>query len=336
MLDSLMRPLRDLRISVTDRCNLRCPYCMPREVFGPGFEFLAREQLLSFEEIAVVVRAAAPLGVSTVRLTGGEPLLRSQLERLVALLAEVPGIEDIALTTNGLLLARDAQRLSDAGLRRVTVSLDSLEPATFADMSGASVAPERVLAGIEAAHAAGLSPVKVNMVVRRGRNERCVLRMAEHFRHRPEILRFIEFMDVGTTNAWRPEEVLPAREIAREIAARWPLEPLSPGREGEVAERYRYADGAGEVGFITSISEPFCGSCTRARLSADGKLYTCLFAHRGHDLRALLRAGAGAARLTERLGEIWSLRADRYSAERSAADGGEQRAERIEMSYIGG
>jgi cyclic pyranopterin phosphate synthase len=336
MLDRLKRPLRDLRISVTDRCNLRCPYCMPRAVFGPEFPFLAREKLLSFEEITRVVRVAAAHGVTKVRLTGGEPLLRRELDRLVEMLAGVQGVSDIALTTNGLLLARHARRLRDAGLDRVTVSLDALDEIALRSMSDAGVSPEVILEGIEAATRAGLEPVKVNMVVRRGRNDHCVQDMAEHFRHRPEIVRFIEFMDVGSTNGWRTADVVPASEILAVIGARWPVEPLPPEREGEVATRYRYRDGGGEIGLIHSVSSPFCGGCTRARLSADGQLFTCLFARRGHDLRGLLRSGAGEDELERRLREIWVARTDRYSAERSSATDSAQTPPKIEMSYIGG
>jgi cyclic pyranopterin phosphate synthase len=335
MLDRLQRPLRDLRVSVTDRCNLRCPYCMPREVFGEGFRFLAREELLSFEEITRVVTVMAASGVTKIRLTGGEPLLRRDLERLVEMLARVGGISDLALTTNGLLLARNAERLRDAGLDRVTVSLDALDPAALRSMSDSPVSPERILEGIEAAGDAGLAPVKVNMVVRRGRNDHSVLDMAARFRHRPEIVRFIEFMDVGSTNGWRAAEVVPAGEILSTIEARWPLQPLAPAREGEVATRYRYRDGGGEIGLIHSVSAPFCGSCTRARLSADGQLFTCLFAHGGHDLRGVLRGGGGDLELERRLSEIWEARGDRYSAERSS-ESDPQPAPKVEMSYIGG
>jgi GTP 3',8-cyclase len=338
MFDVHHRPMRDLRISVTDRCNMRCPYCMPREVFGPGFQFLERSELLTFEEIERVTRIVVGLGVGKVRITGGEPLLRRNLEGLLELIAAIDGVEDLALTTNGLLLAGRAEALARAGLRRVTVSLDALEPETQALMSDTPAAPERILGGIEAATAAGIAPVKVNMVVRRGRNEHQVLAMAEHFRNRPEVLRFIEYMDVGATNGWRLEEVLPAAEILEVIGARWPLKPIPAGRDGEVARRYRYLDGAGEIGVISSVSEPFCGSCNRARLSADGQLFTCLFARRGHDLRALLRAGASDAAISQNLASIWGRRDDRYSAERSAGTRqGEQGQDgRVEMSYIGG
>jgi len=340
VLDQLGRPLRDLRISVTDRCNLRCPYCMPREVFGPGFAFLERRELLTFEEITRIARALADLGVVKIRLTGGEPLLRRELERLVEMLSGIGGVAEIALTTNGLLLAPRAATLRDAGLTRVTVSLDALDRETLMSMSGAPLSPARVLAGIDAAAEAGLQPVKVNMVVRRGFNEHHVLAMAERFRHSGHVLRFIEYMDVGSSNGWQPSEVVSAEEILHGIRQRWALEELPPSREGEVASRYRYCDGAGEIGVIHSVSKPFCGGCTRARLSADGKLYTCLFATGGHDLRALVRTGAGEEQLTRRLREIWGARADRYSAQRSASAGleaepGEQ-PPKIEMSYIGG
>jgi GTP 3',8-cyclase len=351
VLDRLDRRLRDLRISVTDRCNMRCPYCMPREVFGPGHAFLDRAELLSFEEIARLAAVLAAQGVTKLRLTGGEPLLRRGLERLVEMLTRVEGIEDVALTTNGLLLAARARSLADAGLDRVTVSLDSLDAGVLRSMSDTPVSPARILEGIEAASAAGLEPVKVNMVVRRGVNEHSVLAMAERFRFRPQVLRFIEYMDVGSTNGWRLAEVVPASEILATIAARWPLQPLPATRAGEVATRYRYRDGGGEIGLIHSVSAPFCGGCTRARLSADGHLFTCLFARSGHDLRALLRSGASDAEIAERMGAIWTAREDRYSLMRtreSAAvdplqpihDAQEQAREasqpKVEMSYIGG
>ncbi len=336
MRDQLDRPLRDLRISVTDRCNLRCPYCMPKEVFGPGYTFLAGAELLSFEEIARVTRVLAAQGVDKLRLTGGEPLLRHGLEHLVEMLAGIDGIDDIALTTNGLLLAGKARSLADAGLRRVTVSLDALDDKTLHAISDAPTSAGRVLGGIDAAAAAGLSPVKVNMVVRRGVNDGCVLAMAERFRHSRQVLRFIEFMDVGSTNGWRATEVVPAAEIRERIAARWPLEPLAPTRAGEVATRYRYRDGGGEIGLIHSVSEPFCASCSRARLSADGKLFTCLFARRGHDLRAMLRDGTDEHDLAERTRAIWTGRDDRYSAQRTERQRPLESPAKVEMSYIGG
>jgi GTP 3',8-cyclase len=335
VLDHFERPLSDLRISVTDRCNLRCPYCMPREVFGRDYAFLPRKELLSFEELARLCRVFARLGVRKVRLTGGEPLLRRELELLVGQIAAIEQIEDVALTTNGTLLARRAAGLRKAGLGRVTVSLDALEPAVFAAMSDARSSLGAVLAGIDAAGRAGLAPVKINMVVRRAVNEHCVIPMAERFRWRPEILRFIEYMDVGTTNGWRPEEVVPAAELHDAIDARWPLEPLGSQRPGEVATRYRYRDGAGEIGFVHSVSSPFCSSCTRARLSADGRLYTCLFASAGHDLRAPLRAGASDAEIEALIAAVWTARTDRYSAERAQLHAHEA-GPRVEMSYIGG
>ncbi|MGN6372327.1 MAG: GTP 3',8-cyclase MoaA [Solirubrobacteraceae bacterium] len=331
-LDRLSRPLCDLRVSVTDRCNLRCPYCLPREAFGSGFAFMPPSELLSFEEITRVCGLFARLGVSKIRLTGGEPLLRRGLERLVEMLVRVEGIEEVALTTNGTLLSAKAKPLADAGLRRVTVSLDALDQDVFESMSDTHAPLARVLEGIDAAGAAGLAPVKVNMVVRRGVNDHCVLPMAEHFRARPETLRFIEYMDVGNSNRWRLEEVMPAAEILATIAERWPLQALEPERPGEVATRYRYSDGAGEIGVIHSVSKPFCGSCTRARMSAEGKLYTCLFATRGVDLRSMLRADIDDQELQARLRAIWSARSDRYSAERARGTA----AKKIEMSYIGG
>jgi cyclic pyranopterin phosphate synthase len=346
MLDTLGRPMRDLRISVTDRCNMRCRYCMPREVFGAGHRFLPRDELLSFEEIARVAAVLAGHGVRKIRLTGGEPLLRRGLENLVAMLAAIDGIEDLSLTTNGLLLARRAHALADAGLNRVTVSLDALDPATLHRIADAPVAPKRILDGIEAATDAGLGPVKVNMVVRRGVNDGELIAMANRFRDSPQVLRFIEYMDVGSTNGWRREHVVPAAEILALISARWPLETLPPTTPGEVATRYRYADGAGEIGVIHAVTAPFCHGCTRARLSADGRLYTCLFATGGHDLRELLRAGAEDAEIAAALAGVWAGRSDRYSAERSAerpaapprnARRGDPPARpRVEMSYIGG
>jgi len=312
---------------------------MPSEVFGPDFTFMARAELLSFEEIERLCRAFAEQGVQKIRLTGGEPLLRAELPRLVAMLAQIAGIEDIALTTNGTMLTGKAQALREAGLGRVTVSLDALDGGVLRSISHRPFPLARVLAGIDAAAQAGLAPVKINMVVRRGANDHCILEMAEHFRGRGEILRFIEYMDVGSTNGWRHSDVVPAAEIREAIERRWPLEPLAPNAPGEVATRWRYRDGAGEVGFIHSVSEPFCSSCTRARLSADGRLYTCLFATAGEDLRGMLRAGASDAELARRIGEVWGARTDRHSAERALAGASAQRAAKapkIEMSYIGG
>jgi GTP 3',8-cyclase len=332
VLDTLGRPARDLRISVTDRCNFRCVYCMPKEVYGRSYRFLERRQLLTFEEIERLSRVFASLGVEKLRLTGGEPLLRRELERLVEMLGAIPGV-DLTLTTNGSLLPQKARVLADAGLRRVTVSLDSLDDQVFRAMNDVDVPVERVLAGIEAAAAAGLSPVKVNMVVKRGANEDSVLPMARYFRGSGHILRFIEYMDVGHTNGWCLDDVVSAAEIVATISAELPLEPIEPNYAGEVARRYRYRDGGGEIGVIASVTEPFCGACTRARLSAEGRLYTCLFATEGHDLRALVRGGASESELAERIGRIWRARGDRYSELRSAETAD---LPKIEMSYIGG
>jgi GTP 3',8-cyclase len=331
-LDTLGRPVRDLRISVTDRCNFRCVYCMPKEAFGRDHAFLERSELLTFEEIERAARVFADLGVSKVRLTGGEPLLRRELERLVAMLAAIPGL-DLTLTTNGSLLPQKAALLASAGLRRLTVSLDALDDDVFRAMNDVDFPVERVLAGIEAAGAAGLTPVKVNMVVKRGLNEDSVLPMARHFRGSGHILRFIEYMDVGHTNGWRLDDVVPAAEIVAAIDAEYPLEPVEPNYPGEVARRYRYHDGAGEIGVIASVTKPFCGACTRARLSAEGRLFTCLFATEGYDLRALLRSGARDEAVTEALSDVWRSRTDRYSEIRS---GETADLPKVEMSYIGG
>ena len=332
VVDTRGRHLRDLRISVTDRCNFRCVYCMPKEVFGRDYEFLARDQLLSFEEIERLARAFVRHGVRKIRLTGGEPLVRRGIEHLVELLASVPELEDLTLTTNGALLPAKAKMLRDAGLRRVTVSLDSLDDETFRAMNDVDFPVERVLEGIEAAAAGGL-PVKVNMVVKRGMNEDSVVPMARFFRGTGHVLRFIEYMDVGHTNGWRLDDVVPAAEIVAMLDAEWPLDPVEPNYPGEVANRWRYRDGAGEVGVIASVTQPFCGGCTRARLSAEGRLYTCLFAVRGHDLRALVRGGASDAELDEAIGRIWLRRSDRYSEIRSENT---LDLPKVEMSYIGG
>jgi len=339
--DGLGRPLRDLRISVTDRCNLRCPYCMPREKFDAGHMHLAHADILTFEEIERLARLFILLGVKKIRLTGGEPLLRRGIERLVEKLARLQTAEgqplEIALTTNAVLLARKARALKDAGLGRVTVSLDGLSDATFRRMSDSGVAVTTVLEGIAAAQAAGLGPVKVNMVVKRGMNEHEIVPMAEHFRHSGIVLRFIEFMDVGSSNGWRMDDVVPAKETLDLIAARFPIEQIEPGHRSEVAERWRYADGGGEIGVIASVTQAFCHECTRARLSTDGKLYTCLFAGEGGDLRALLRQGESDRVLTNLIADTWSRRTDRYSQLRNVATGeAVQPARRIEMSYIGG
>jgi GTP 3',8-cyclase len=330
--DTLGRPVRDLRISVTDRCNFRCVYCMPKEVFGRDYRFLERRELLTFEEIDRAARIFAELGVNKIRLTGGEPLLRRQLERLVEMLAGIPGL-DLTLTTNGSLLPQKASALADAGLRRVTVSLDSLDDEVFRAMNDVDFPVERVLAGIEAAAAAGLAPVKVNMVVKRGLNEDSVLPMARYFRGSGHILRFIEYMDVGHTNGWRLDDVVPAGEIVETIDAEHPLDPVAPNYAGEVARRYRYRDGRGEIGVIASVTKPFCGACTRARLSAEGRLFTCLFATKGFDVRALVRSGASDADLARALAAVWRSRDDRYSEIRSAET---LDLPKVEMSYIGG
>ena len=332
-MDHLGRGLRDLRISVTDRCNFRCPYCMPKEIFGHSYTFLPRAEILSFEEITRVVGAAASLGVTKVRLTGGEPLLRRELDTLVAMLSEVDGITDLALTTNGALLAGKANGLRAAGLARVTVSLDSLDEAVFAAMNDVGVPLGRVLDGIAAAVDAGIWPVKLNTVVKRGVNDDGLVELAQFAREHGLIARFIEYMDVGTTNGWRLDDVVPAAEIVRRIDAVLPLEPAEANYRGEVARRWRYRDGSGEVGVIASVTQPFCSDCTRARLSTDGKLYTCLFAGAGHDLRALLRAGASDEELREALAKIWAGRGDRYSEQRTTLTAPTRR---IEMSYIGG
>jgi GTP 3',8-cyclase len=330
--DSLNRPVRDLRISVTDRCNFRCVYCMPKEVFGRDYSFLERAELLTFEEIERTARIFARLGATKVRLTGGEPLLRRELERLVGMLARIPGL-DLTLTTNGSLLPQKAALLAEAGLRRVTVSLDSLDDDVFREMNDVDFPVERVLAGIEAAAAAGLAPVKVNMVVKRGLNDESVLPMARYFRGSGHILRFIEYMDVGHSNGWRLDDVVAAAEIVSAIDAEHPLEPLDANYPGEVAQRYRYRDGAGEIGVIASVTQPFCGACTRARLSAEGRLFTCLFATKGFDVRAVLRGGASDTELAKALSGVWRARADRYSEIRSAET---LDLPKVEMSYIGG
>ncbi len=329
------RPLTDLRISVMDRCNFRCPYCMPRETFGDQYRFLAAAERLSFDEIARLARLFAAEGVSKVRLTGGEPLLRSGLADLVGELSSIEGIVDLALTTNGVLLAQHASELAAQGLSRVTVSLDSIDPATFRRMSGGFDGLERVLDGIRAALEAGLSPVKVNAVIQRGINDGQALDLARHFRGTGVVLRFIEYMDVGNRNDWRRELVVPSRELRDSISAAWPLRPLARAHRGEVAERHAYVDGAGEIGFISSVSQPFCGDCTRARLSSDGKFYTCLFATQGTDFRAMLRSGADDDELRRLIRTVWSRRDDRYSELRERPSC-EPQPQKIEMYYIGG
>ena len=329
--DTRGRGMRDLRISVTDRCNFRCVYCMPREVFDSGYRFLPHEAILSFEEIARLAGVFAGLGVQKIRLTGGEPLVRRHLHRLVEMLAELP--VEITLTTNGSLLAKQVQDLKNAGLHRVTVSLDSLDEATFRAMNDADFPVAKVIEGIEAAAAAGLGPVKVNMVVKRGVNDGGIVAMAERWRGTGSIVRYIEYMDVGSTNGWRMDDVVPSAEVVRRISERWPLEPAGANYAGEVAERWRYADGAGEIGVISSVTQAFCASCTRMRLSTEGSLYTCLFAQTGHDLKRLLRTGASDDALRNEIAAVWQRRTDNYSEMRTAETAKERK---VEMSYIGG
>ncbi len=330
--DTRGRPLRDLRISVTDRCNFRCVYCMPKTVFGRDYPFLPRAELLSFEEISRLARLFVAHGVQKVRLTGGEPLLRRDLERLIAMLARIDGLE-LTLTTNGALLAKRARSLRDAGLQRVTISLDALDDRVFRAMNDVDFPVERVLEGIAAAQSEGLAPVKINMVVKAGVNDGQILPMARHFKGSAQVLRFIEYMDVGSSNGWKLDEVIPSEELVRRIDAEMPLQPVDANYPGEVAERWRYRDGGGEIGVISSVTRAFCGTCTRLRLSTEGKLYTCLFADHGHDLRAVLRAGGSDEALAAAIGGIWRTRGDQYSEMRTAATAG---LRKIEMSYIGG
>ncbi|MCP4203168.1 MAG: GTP 3',8-cyclase MoaA [bacterium] len=330
--DRLRRPLHDLRISVTDRCNFRCTYCMPRDVFGADYPFLPRDEILSFEEIGRLAALFGQLGARKFRVTGGEPLLRKGLDRLISILAAIDGA-DVALTTNGVLLPNQAAALAAAGLRRVTISLDSLEDGVHREMGDTTAPVESVLAGISAAEKAGLSPVKINTVVRRGCNEDAILDLVRHFRGSGHIVRFIEFMDVGMTNGWSLDEVVPADEILERIGEVYPVEPMGPNYPGEVARRYRLLDGSGELGIVASVTHPFCGGCTRARLSTDGQLFTCLFSSEGLDLRAPLRAGAGDDELLAIIGGRWQSRNDRYSEQRSQAT---LAPAKIEMSYIGG
>jgi cyclic pyranopterin phosphate synthase len=337
VLDRLGRPLRELRISVTDRCNFRCGYCMPAEVYGEDYRFAPRGDVLSFEEITRVVRVLVErFGVHKLRLTGGEPLIRKELFRLVGMLAQIAGADDLSLTSNGELLAGQAQVLRDAGLRRATVSLDAIDEPTFLRMSGGRGSLANVLAGIDAALSAGLAPLKINCVVQRGVNEHAVAQLAAHFRGSGAIVRFIEYMDVGTVNRWSPDDVVSADAIRAQIETVAALEPLAGTRPGEVAERYRYTDGSGEVGIIASVTRPFCADCNRARLSADGQLLTCLFAERGTDLRALLRAGADDDALAARINECWTAREDRYSELRAARAGASGSKRRLQMFQVGG
>ena len=332
LVDTRGRPLRDLRISVTDRCNFRCTYCMPKEVYGRDFQFLERSQLLSFDEIHRLVKIFRGHGIEKVRITGGEPLVRRQLEKLIALLAQEPDL-DITLTTNASLLKQKAQALKDAGLQRVTVSLDSLDDAVFRSMNDVDFPVAKVLEGIEEADRVGLKPLKVNMVVKRGTNDQDALDMARHFKGSGHILRFIEFMDVGHTNGWKMQYVVPSRELVASINAEFPIEPLDPNYIGEVAERWRYKDGSGEIGFISSVTQAFCKDCTRLRLSAEGSIYTCLFASEGTDLRGLLRTGATDGEIGDAIAGVWRVRADRYSEIRT---GETAKLRKVEMSYIGG
>jgi len=334
--DTFARPMRDLRISVMDRCNFRCPYCMPRETYHERYRFLGSHERLSFDEIVRLTRLFVQLGVRKLRLTGGEPLLRANLPDLIGDLTDIPGVEDVALTTNGVLLARYATELKAAGLQRVTVSLDSLDAEVFARMSGGFAGVEEVLDGIEHARRTELSPIKINAVVQRGVNDHTVLDLVERFRGTGVIVRFIEYMDVGNRNHWREGLVVPSKELVARIGERWPLEPLEPGYRGEVARRYAFTDGQGEVGFISSVSQPFCGDCTRARLSSDGVLYTCLFATHGTSLRDAMRGGASDDQLLELIRGVWLGRADRYSEQRVSLRRAAGDERKVEMFYIGG
>jgi cyclic pyranopterin phosphate synthase len=329
--DTRGRPMRDLRISVTDRCNFRCTYCMPREVFDAGYKFLPHDAILTFEEIARLARIFVGLGVEKIRLTGGEPLVRRDLHRLIAMLQ---GLNvETTLTTNGSLLAKQANALARAGLNRVTVSLDSLDDVTFRAMNDADFPVAKVIEGVEAAAAAGLEPVKINAVVKRGVNDSGILAMAERWRGTGHIVRFIEFMDVGSTNGWRMDDVVASAEVVRRISERWKLEPVGANYAGEVAERWRYVDGGGEIGVISSVTQAFCASCNRMRLSTEGSLYTCLFAQSGHDLKSLLRGGASDDAIRNEIAAVWQAREDRYSEIRTAETA---KAKKVEMSYIGG
>jgi cyclic pyranopterin phosphate synthase len=334
--DTLGRPLRDLRISVMDRCNFRCPYCMPREKYHERYRFLSSQARLSFEEIVRLSGLFVKLGVRKLRLTGGEPLLRTNLPDLIGDLTALPGVEDVALTTNGVLLAKYAAELKAAGLKRITVSLDSLDPAVFARMSGGFGGLDDVLNGIERARSAGLDPIKINAVIQRGMNDHTALDLVARFKGTGVIVRFIEYMDVGNRNEWRPDMVVPSKELVARISERWPLSPLEREYRGEVAERYGFADGSGEVGFISSVTQPFCGDCSRARLSSDGVIYTCLFAEKGTNLRNALRAGASDEELLENIRDVWMGRTDRYSEQRAQLRQIPGDHRKVEMFYIGG
>lgn len=330
--DTRGRALRDLRISITDRCNFRCTYCMPKEIFNHEYRFLERKQLLSFEEIERLARILVSLGVKKIRLTGGEPLLRRGVETLVEKLAAFPGI-DLAITTNGVLLEKKAQQLKDAGLDRVTVSLDSMDSKVFKKINDVGAGVDQVLAGIEAAHRAGFKPVKINMVVKRGINDQSIVPMARHFRGTDHIVRFIEYMDVGNTNGWKMDDVVTASEMIAVVDEHFPVEPVRSNYPGEVANRWRYRDGKGEIGIIASVTQPFCGGCTRLRLSPEGSLYTCLFANSGYDLREPLRSGASDDEIQTKVSELWGVRDDHYSEIRTRETSS---LSKVEMSYIGG
>ena len=334
--DTMGRPLKDLRISVTDRCNFRCTYCMPAEIFGESYKFLPKNEILSFEEIARLARIFVEFGVNKLRITGGEPLLRTDLHILIAMLTGMPGLEDLTLTTNAYLLPQQAQRLKDAGLQRITISLDTLDDEVFKEMNGRGISIDRVLQGIVAAAAAGLAPIKINAVVQRGVNDHTVVDLARHFKNSGHIVRFIEYMDVGNRNGWKWDQVVPAAEIVQQIDAEMPLEPVDSNYPGEVANRYRYRDGQGEIGVISSVSQPFCANCTRSRLSTDGKLYTCLFASTGVSLRDEMRAGASDDDLKNLIARIWTRRTDRYSEERTELASLQNVPAKVEMYQIGG
>ena len=334
--DKFGRPMRDLRVSVTDRCNFRCPYCMPAEIYGEAYEFLPKAEILTFEELTRLVGIFAELGIAKLRITGGEPLMRTELPQLLSMLAVIEGIEDMTLTTNGYLLSQYAQPLKDAGLGRITISLDSLDDEVFKAMNGRGFTTQRVLEAIQTAAAVGLSPIKINCVVQKGVNDHTIVDLARHFKDTGHIVRFIEYMDVGNRNGWRSEHVTPADEIIAKIDAEMPLEPLDSNYHGEVANRYRYKDGGGEIGVIASVTKPFCGDCTRVRLSTDGRIFTCLFASEGVSLMDPMRAGATDAELREILAGTWSVRSDRYSEERAASPNDQGAPRKIEMFQIGG
>ena len=334
--DTMGRPLKDLRISVTDRCNFRCTYCMPAEIFGESYKFLPKDEILSFEEIARLARIFVESGVNKLRITGGEPLLRTDLHILIAMLTGMPGLEDLTLTTNAYLLPQQAQQLKDAGLQRITISLDTLDDEVFKEMNGRGISIDRVLQGIDAAAAVGLAPIKINAVVQKGVNDHTVVDLARYFKNSGHIVRFIEYMDVGNRNGWKWDQVVPAAEIIQRIDAEMPLEPVDSNYPGEVANRYRYRDGQGEIGVISSVSQPFCANCTRSRLSTDGKLYTCLFANTGISLRDEMRAGASDDDLKNLIARIWTRRTDRYSEERTELAALQNAPAKVEMYQIGG